>query len=285
MPQWVQIIIRTLIVVIVLFLLAKILGKRQLGKLSYFEYITGIAIGSMASFVSVEAKTNWHLGIISIAVWVGVVLGLEFLSLKSKIARDFIKGKGDVLIKDGKILEDNLTKTYFAADDLLEKLRAKNIFRFADVEFAVLEADGELNVLLKKENQPLTPKGLGIKVANEQEPQTVIIDGKIMDEPLATSGLSRGWLATELEKIGVSIENVFIGQVNSYGQLTADCFDDKLFLPEPREKARLLATLKKCEADIEKFGLSSNNEAAKKMYENCSKDLQEVISTMKPILS
>ncbi len=285
MPHWIEIIWRTLLAVVVLFGLTKILGKRQLGELSYFEYITGITIGSLAAYVSLDLDATWYYGILSMVVWTAVVYGLGFLTLKSKIARDIIQGKGVVLIKEGKILEDNLTKVHFTADDLLESLREKNAFNVADVEFAVLDSDGKFNVLLKKENQPLTPNHLGIKVAPEQEPQTVIIDGKIMDEPLATIGLNRHWLNTELKKIGVSIENVFLGQVDSYGQLTVDCFDDKLKIPEPQQKALLLATLKKCEADIEMFGLRSKDKKTKEMYEECSKQLQEVISSVRPILA
>lgn len=285
MPQWIEIALRTLLAVIVLFVLTKILGKRQLSELSYFEYITGITIGSIAAYVSLDLEANWYYGIVAMVVWSAVVYGLEFITLKSKIARDVIDGKGVVLIKDGKILEDNLTKNHLAADDLLEQLREKNAFKVADVEFAVLEAGGKLNVLLNKENQPLTAKHLGIKVAPEQEPQAVIIDGKIMDEPLATIGLNRNWLNTELKKIGVSIENVFLGQVDSYGQLTVDLFDDQLKVPEPQLKAQVLATLKKCEADIEMFGLGSKDKRVKEMYEDCSKKLQEVISAVRPILS
>ncbi|MDD2619945.1 MAG: DUF421 domain-containing protein [Syntrophomonadaceae bacterium] len=285
MPEWIEIIWRTLLVVSILFLLTKILGKRQLGELSYFEYITGITIGSIAAYVSLELNTAWYYGILAMVVWTAVVFGLEFLTLKSKIARDIIEGKGVILIKDGKILEDNLTKLHLTADDLLEELRGKNAFSVADVEFAVLDANGEFNILLKKENQPLTAQHLGIKSAPEQEPQTVIMDGNIMDEPLATIGLNRNWLHTELNKIGVSIENVFLGQVDSYGQLFVDCFDDKLKIPQPQQKAQLLAILKKCEADIEMFGLRSKDTKAKKMYEDCSEQLQAVISSVRPILS
>lgn len=285
MPHWLEITLRTLLTILVLFGITKVLGKRQLGELSYFEYITGITIGSIASYASIDMEENWYYGLLAIFVWAVVVYALGFLTLKSKVARDLIQGKGTVLIKEGKILEDNLTKVHLTADDLLEQLREKNVFKVADVEFAVLESDGRFNVMLTKENQPLTPKLLGMKVGQEREPQTVIIDGKIMNEPLATLGLSHGWLRTELEKIGVSLENVFLGQVDSYGQLTVDCYDDQLQLPVPQEKARLLATLKKCEADIEMFGLSTNNQTAKQLYENCSKELQEVISAVGPILS
>ncbi|MCR6546269.1 DUF421 domain-containing protein [Dehalobacterium formicoaceticum] len=283
--EWLEIIWRTILVIIILFTLTKLLGKRQLGQLSYFEYITGITIGSIAAYVSMDLDITWYYGILAMVVWTAVVYGLESITLKSKFVRDIIDGKGVVLIKDGKIMEDNLTKLHLTADDLLEEMRGKNVFKVADVEFAVLEANGKFNVLLNKENQPLTPKDLGLKTVPEREPQTVIIDGKIMDEPLATIGLSREWLHTELDKIGVAIENVFLGQVDAYGELFVDCFDDKIKIPQPQQKALLLATLKKCEADIEMFGLSSNNSFARKMYQECSEQLQNVIASLYPILS
>ncbi|MNP13542.1 hypothetical protein D3C76_1058260 [compost metagenome] len=125
---------------------------------------------------------------------------------------------------------------------------------------------------------------MGIKVAPEQEPQTVIMDGNIMDEPLSTIGLNRAWLDTELEKIGVAIENVFLGQVDSYGQLFVDLFDDQIIVPKPQQKATLFATLKKCEADLEMFGLSTKNKEVKQMYEQCSAELQKVIDNVRPVL-
>ncbi|MDT3698040.1 MAG: DUF421 domain-containing protein [Thermincola sp.] len=285
MPEWLEVVIRTVLAIGVLFIFTKILGKRQIAQLSFFEYITGITIGSIAAYISLDLNATWYHGVVALFVWSAVVYGLEYISIKSKIARDIIDGKGVVLVKEGKVLEDNLTKAHITADELLEQLRQKNAFKFADVEFAVLEADGKLSVLMHKENQPLTPKHLGIKVGPEQEPQTVIIDGVIMDEPLATLGLNRGWLNTELNKIGVTVENVFLGQVDSHGQLTVDLFDDKLKVPEPQQKALLLATLKKCEADIEMFALGSQDKASKAMYTQCSKQLQEVISSVRPILT
>jgi len=285
MPQWLAITLRTLLTILVLFAITKVLGKRQLGELSYFEYITGITIGSIASYASIDLKEDWYYGLLSIFVWAVVVYALGFLTLKSKVARDIIQGKGTVLIQGGKILEDNLTKVHLTADDLLEQLRAKNVFKVADVEFAVLESDGKFNVMLTKENQPLTSKLLGKKVDREKEPQTVIMDGKILNEPLAASGLNRSWLRAELEKLGVSLDNVFLGQVDSYGQLTIDCYDDQLQLPQSQEKARLLATLKKCEADLEMFSLSTQDQQAKELYNHCSQEMQQVITTVRPILT
>lgn len=284
MPDWLEISLRTLLSLIVLFLLTKLLGKRQVSQLSFFEYITGITIGSLAAYISLDLEANWYLGIVSLAVWVLASLGIEFLQLKSKSARNWIDSKATVLIKDGKILEDNMKKERLTTDELLEQLRKRSVFKTADVEFAIMEPSGDINVLLKKEHQPLTPAHLGIKVGPEQEPQAVIMDGNIMDEPLATLGLSRQWLQTELEKTGVTVENVYLGQVDSYGQLYVDLYDDQLQVPEPQQKASLLAVLKKCEADLEMFALTTKDQQAKNMYGQCSKQLEKMIRDVKPSL-
>jgi uncharacterized membrane protein YcaP (DUF421 family) len=281
-PEWIEIFLKTLLAVVVLFVMTKLLGKRQVSQLSLFEYITGITIGNLAAYISLE--TDWYLGLVSLAAWVACSLGIEFLQLKSKKMRDFIDGKGTVLIRDGKVLEDNLKKERLTTDELLEQLRKKSVFKVADVEFAIMEPDGDINVLLARKNQPLTAKHLGIQVAPEEEPQAVIMDGEIMDESLATIGLNRGWLKTELDKLGVTVENVFLGQVDTYSQLYVDLFDDKIMVPVPQEKASLFATLKKCESDLMLFGLTTNNKAAKEMYEQCSKQMEEIIAQLKPVL-
>lgn len=284
MLDWVEIVLRTLLSVVVLFLMTKMLGKRQVAQLSFFEYITGITIGSLAAYISLDLDANWYLGLVSLGVWIACSLGIEFIQLKSKKVRDFIDGKGTVLIRDGKILEDNLKKERLTTDEFMEQLRKKSAFKVAEVEFAIMEPSGDINVLLNREHQPLTPSHLGIKVAPEKEPQAVIMDGEIMDEALATIGFSRGWLKTELDKLGVTIENVFLGQVDSYGQLFVDLFDDKIQVPMPQEKAVLFSTLKKCEGDLMLFGLTTNNKEAKEMYEQCSKQIEDIIAQLKPVL-
>ncbi|OKP94854.1 DUF421 domain-containing protein [Paenibacillus sp. P46E] len=284
MPEWLEVIWRTVFAVVVLFFLTKLLGKRQVSQLSFFEYITGITVGSIAAYISLDTDKTWHLGIIALIVWVAFSLGIEFLQVKSKKARDFIDFKSTVLIKDGKILEDNMKKERLTTDELLEELRKKDVFKVADVEFAIMESDGAINVLLTRENQPLTPKHLGVKVAPEQETQAVIMDGKIMDEPLDTLGLTRGWLQGELEKLNLTAENVFLGQVDSYGELTVDLYTDNVEVPQTQEKPQLYALLKKCEADLELFSLSTQNEQAKKMYGRCSEQLQNLLQKLKPFV-
>lgn len=284
MPDWLDIIVRSILFLLILFLITKLLGKKQISQLSFFEYVNGITIGSIGAEVVTGLEQSIYLGILSIVTFAAIPFIAGFISLKSKPFRNFVEGKGTVFIKDGKILEDNLKKERYTSDELLELLRKDNVFKVADVEFAVLETTGDLSIMLKKENQPLTAKDLNLTVASEKEPQTIIMDGEILDEPLATAGRSRQWLHTELAKLGVTIENVFLGQVDSYGQLTVDLFDDKIQVPSPQEKPLLFATMKKCQADLELFALGTDNPQAKKMYTDNSKKLQEAIDKVAYIL-
>jgi uncharacterized membrane protein YcaP (DUF421 family) len=283
-PEWLDITVRSLIFVVVLFLITKWLGKKQISELSFFEYVSGISIGSIGAEVSMGLERNIFNGIIGIVIFAAIPFLAGLLSLKSKAFRDFIEGSATVFIKDGKVMEDNLKKERYSTDELLELLRKKDVYQVADVEFAVLEATGDLSVLLKKENQPLTAKDLNIAVASIKEPQTVIMDGELLDEPLATIGRSRAWLHTELEKLGVTIENVFLGQVNSYGELTVDLFDDQLQVPSPQERPLILATMKKCQADLELFALGTESKVAKNMYGENSEKLQKAIEKVSYIL-
>ncbi|RFU66484.1 DUF421 domain-containing protein [Bacillus sp. V59.32b] len=284
MPEWLHIVMRSVIFLVALFLITKWLGKKQISQLSFFEYVTGITIGSIASEVVMGLEKSIVNGILGIVTFAAAPFIVGFISLKSKPFRDFVEGKGSVFIKDGKIMEDNLKKERYTTDELLELLRRKDVYQFSDVEFAVLEPNGDLSVMLKKENQPLTAKDLDLRIASVKEPQTVIMDGKIMDEPLSTIGRSRKWLLTEVGKMGVTLENVFLGQVNSYGELTIDVYDDKIQIPSPQERPLILATMKQCQADLESFALATDNEKAKEMYEKNSEKLQKAIDKVTFIL-
>ncbi|MEH7177734.1 DUF421 domain-containing protein [Neobacillus vireti] len=285
MPSWVDLIIRSFVFMALLFLMTKILGKKQISELSFFEYVSGITIGSIAGEAITGLEKNMFQGMAAIIIFSLATLLVDILALKSKSFRDIVDGRGTVLIKDGKVLEENLKKEKYTIDELSALLRQKDIFRVADVEFAVLEPRGDLSTLLKKENRPLTPKDLNMKVPTEKEPQTIIMDGSILDEALRSAGKSRGWLTTELEKLEVTLDNVFIGQVDSYGELTVDLYDDKIQVPSPSQRPLLLATLKKTQADLEIFSLGTEDENAKAMYTKNAKLVQEAIDKLTPYLS
>ncbi|WP_370222528.1 DUF421 domain-containing protein [Cytobacillus sp.] len=284
MPEWLLIGARSILFAGVLFAITKLIGKKQISELSFFEYVSGITIGSIAGEIIMGLDNHWASGILSIFIFGLVTLFADILSLKSKSFRDFFEGKGTIFIKDGKILEDNLKKERYSIDDLSSLLRQKNVFKTADVEFAVLEPRGDLSIMLKKENQPLTPKDLQLNLPQEKEPQTVIMDGKILNDPLAESGKTRKWLNMEIEKLGLTIDNIFFGQINSYGELTVDIFDDSLKVPAPQQRPLLMAMIKKCAADLEVFSLQTDSKKAQEMYEKNTQKLNQIIQKLSPYL-
>jgi len=239
----------------------------------------------IAAALSLNMVQNFTVGLVALGVWTVFPALFYLLGIKYKAVRDILRGKEIVLINHGKVLEDKLLESRLTAEDLLGQLRKKNVFNFADVEFAVLEPDGELSVLLNKEKQPATPKTLGLDVGRESVPQTVMLDGVIMDEPLAAMGLNRRWLHTELAKAGVAPENVFLAQVDSLGQLYLDLFDDSIQVPKPRARERVYASLKKCQADCELYALATRNPEAGKMYAESARLLEQAVRELEPLLT
>lgn len=225
MPEWLQVGFRTIMAVLVLFALTRMLGKRQVSQLSTFEYITGISIGNLAAYLSLDTDSHWLLGLVALAVWVGMSLSIEWVQLKSKKARDLIDGKATVLIQNGKILERNLMKERITSDELLEMLRRNQVFNIDTVEFAILDTSGELNLLLKKQYQPLTASDIGMTVQQEKPPMTVIMDGKVMEDALKKAGLNENWLNAKLKQLGTSHDHIFLGQVDSQNKLYLDPYD------------------------------------------------------------
>lgn len=285
MPDWLSVTLRSLFALLYLFLLTKLIGKRQIRQLTFIEYVVGITVGSVAAFWATEVDGPVYRSVIAMTIFALFPVLMQWLSLKSKVIRNFVEGNATILIKDGKILEDNLKQERLTTEDLMEHLRFKNVFKVADVEFAVMETTGELNVLLKAQNQPLTPKHLNLVVAPAEEPQAVIMDGVIMDEPLATAGFNRRWLQAELEKAGVTLENVLLGQVDRGGELYLDLYDDKIQVPQPQTMKLTYVTLKKCQADLELFALSTKHETMKQIYQLESEKLQQTIDKVAPYLS
>lgn len=227
MPQWFEVAYRTLIAVITLFIMTKILGRRQVTQLSFFEYITGITIGSLAAYVSLDMDARWYLGIVAMGVWVGISYLLEVLTLRSSIVRRIIDGKPLVVIEKGNVVEKNLRKAKYSSADLLEQLRLKNVFAVADVEFAVLEVNGEISVYPKEDNRPVTLQILNKHTATKPPPHTVIVDGAVEETNLRKAGRDLHWLHKELQRKGVSLHEVFLAQVDSSGSLSIDKFDKR----------------------------------------------------------
>lgn len=284
MQSWIIVVIRALILFFLTLAVVRLIGKGSLYRATPFKFVSYIVISIIVSLILLDLIPNITFSIITLGIWVVLALTLDYLSLKSKWIHDFINGKETVLIKDGKVMEEHLKEVRFTGEELLRELRSKNAFNLADVEFAVMEATGELNVLLKSDKKPVTPHDLQRKVAPASEPQTVILDGKILDEPLSTRGLDREWLNVQLANAGVSIDNVFIGQADSSGDLFIDLFDDSIQVNKPQVKELLYASISKCHADLMSYSLESDDPKVKNMYSVNAKKLKKMLDKLEVYL-
>lgn len=284
MKTWIEILIRSVGLFFLTLLFIRIMGKRQVTRMTPFNFVSYTVIAILVALISANIIQNLAFGFIALVVWVLFTIGLDYLCLASKLIHDWVYGKETILIKNGKVMEENLNQIRFTAEELLRELRSKNVFNLLDVEFAVMEATGEINVLLKSDKKPITPHDLGKQVSPQSESQTVILDGNIIDEALTARGLNRGWLNTQLESLGVSLDNVFIGQVDSSGDLYVDLFEDSIQIPKPQVKELIYANLEKTQADLLSFALETENPKAKDMYSNNSQKLKSIVNKLEPYL-
>ncbi|PNQ81097.1 MULTISPECIES: DUF421 domain-containing protein [Paenibacillus] len=284
MQEWALVALRTLLAIVILFVITKILGKRQVSQLSLFEYITGITIGNLAASIPLERESSWYLGTVSLAVWVLTTLGIEYLQIKSKKVRDLSDGMTTILIKDGKILEDNLRKERLTLDELMEQLRSKNVFKVSDVEFALMETSGEVNVLLTKDKQPVTLKDLNIQQLPEKEPTAVIMDGQLMEQQMAYMGITQQWLDAKLKEKSLTVKDVFFAQVDPQGELYIDQYSDNVQLSKVQDSNQAVLTLlEQCTTELQKLASGSSEQQRKQLYEQCSQSLKEAIQEMQPV--
>ena len=284
MPAWLQVIYRSVAMFILILAIARVLGKRNIARIPPYKFMSYFVITIIAALISVNVIREVAFGLIALGTWTVFLVALDYLSIKSKWVHDLLMGKETVLIKHGKIMEENLLQTRLTPEELLRELRSKNAFNLADVEFAVMETTGEINVFLKSHKKPVTAHDLGIKTAPQVEPQTVILDGTIINESLASLGLNREWLQVQLESMGVCLDNVFLAQVDSSGDLYIDLFDDSIELPQPNVKEMVYANMEKVQANLVTFSLETQDEKAKEMYEKNAKKLQELMDKLKPYL-
>ena len=128
-----------------------------------------------------------------------------------------------IFVKNGKLVEENITKMHYNIDEVLAALRYKGIYNLSDLEFAVLEVDGSISVLEKSQCRPLTPKDLNIPTQYEGLPSVVVTDGKILPENLRKNNLTISWLENKLKEQGVNdISHVFLASLATDGSLYVD---------------------------------------------------------------
>lgn len=284
MNEWTVILLRSIALFFLALILIRIMGKRQPAGMNPFSFVNYAVIAIITALVSLNVIKNLVLGLIALGVWVVLPIAVDFLAIKSKWVHDWVNGKPTILVKDGKVMEESLIQVRYTGEELLRELRSKNAFNLADVEFAVMETTGDINVLLKTDKKPITPYDLGRKVAPQPEPQTVILDGNILNEPLSNLGLNLEWIKDQLERLGVSAANVFIAQANGSGELFVDLFDDALQVPKPKVRELVFANMEKARADLMSFALETKDNQAKDMYSQDAGKLQQVIEKLEPYL-
>jgi len=192
------------------------MGKRQIGQIQPFEFAIAVMISDLAAIPLADESKNIYHAIVPIVVLVVCQISISFLSIKGVRIREIICGKPAVLIRCGKILEKNMRKELYTINDLLEQLRFNNIQSVDDVEYAILETNGQLSVLLKPNKRPLTPEDLNMNPPAESFDYDVIIDGKLIGRTLESLNIKREWLDNALKEYGINdYKQVFYASINN----------------------------------------------------------------------
>lgn len=228
MSEGLVVVVRSIIGFFTLLILARVLGKQQISQLTFFDYVLGITIGSIAATLSVELSSRAWPHWVGLMVWAVIVWALQWLTLKNRKAAKYMVGEPTVVIMNGQILEDAMRSIRYTLADLLEQLREKGIFDLKQIGFAVLESDGKLSVLLKPEFLPATLQDLNLTPSASGLNDELILDGVIIHENLKKANIDRPWLEKELKTKGIShVSEVFLATIDSSGNLYLDTYQDK----------------------------------------------------------
>lgn len=223
-----EMLVRTTVTFSVLLLFARILGKEQLSQLTFFNYVTGITIGSIAGEVVAHDDTHYLNAITSLMWWAILTWIVSYISMKSRKAKELLDDKPMIVIKEGKILEKALKSNRLPIGDLNMLLRIQGIFSVKDVHFAVLETNGELSIFKKVAQQPATKQDVKAQTSEPKYmPRAIIEDGEIVTKNLLELNLDEEWVNKQLKKNGVnSVEQVFYAEIQSDGSVYMDLRDD-----------------------------------------------------------
>jgi len=212
------VVFRTLILYTIVVIVMRLMGKRQIGQLQPFELVVAIMISDLAAVPMQNTGIPLINGIIPILTLLIAQVFISLISIKSIWARDIICGKPSILISNGKIQQHNLKREMYTLNDLLEQLRIHNIQSISDVEFAILETNGQLSVIPKSQKRPVTPEDLQVSTNYEGISLDIIIDGKVNEKALREANLDDKWLKGQLDKLNINkIEDVFFASLDSKG--------------------------------------------------------------------
>lgn len=206
-----DVIMRALVSLVVLFFVTKMLGKKQVSQLSVFDYVIGISIGNFAAEMTTDLDIPYINGVLSVLIFGLVAYLVSVLTMKSIKLRRFFMGTPTMLIQNGKILIDNMRKVKLDINDLLEECRVNGYFDISEIEYALMEANGNVSILPKGEYLPVTIKDMKLKVQKQGLCANLIIDGKIMPNNLKNIKKDETWLRKELKVKGYKdIDNILL---------------------------------------------------------------------------
>ena len=202
--------VRSIVLYIIVLIVMRLMGKREIGQLQPFELAISIMIADLASIPMTETGIPITRGIIPILGLLIVHLIISLINLKSIKAREIICGKPRILIYRGKIDEKALIKERYTINELEERLRDKDVFNIGDVEYAILETSGEVTVIQKPDKRTTTPKDFNIMPEYEGIPYDLVVDGKVMYNNLKIIGKDYNWLKKQVNKFNMEPEEALI---------------------------------------------------------------------------
>jgi uncharacterized membrane protein YcaP (DUF421 family) len=229
-----ELFLRLVIAFITLIALTRIMGRKEISQMTFFNFVSAISIGTLGASLAIDSSISITNGLISLVAWSAFTVATGFLDLKSPKFRYAIEGQPVILIKKGKIMDEALRKVRLDLDALNTLLRKKNIFAVSDVDYAIFETDGTLSVMKKEPKLPLTKSDMDMDIKQSNIytfpiSTSVIADGEIKEENLKKLNLDKKWLEEQLKMSGInSISNVFYAEVQKDGTLFIDTKNDVL---------------------------------------------------------
>lgn len=211
--------IRSIFLYIVVLIVMRLMGKREIGQLQPFELAISIMIADLASTPMADAGIPISNGIIPILALLVMHLIISVINIKSIKAREILCGKPAILINKGKIDEKVLRKERFTVNELEERLRGNNVINVADVEYAILETSGQVTVIQKPNKRTTIPEDFGIKPEFEGITYDLVLDGKVMYENLKILNKDYEWLKKEVNKFGIEPKHALLVTIDGKGQI------------------------------------------------------------------
>ena len=213
------ILVRTIVLYVIVLLVMRCMGKREIGQLQPFELAISIMIADLAATPMADTGIPITNGIIPILGLLLMHLSISFMNIKSVKARELLCGKPSILIYRGKIDEKQLIKERFTINELQERLRDKDVVNIGDVEYAILETSGQVNIILKPEKQNVTLEDMNLQTNYKGITYDLVVDGKIMYENLKKLNKDYKWLKNQINKFGFEPEEALIATIDANDEI------------------------------------------------------------------